>query len=267
MKRLKASNLVAFCKKAYNESWGYVWGGRGKLYNKKEAKFLYSTFHTNKYNKTYYYKTQMKRWGGHKVADCSGLLEAFRKKDATAEMLFRECNKTSQIKNFDDTPGTLLFVDTKGRKVHVGVAIGNGYVIHSKNSAVGVVKEKITNYKWTHYGVPKWILFDISQSNYFSQKTWIKMIQKEFGVQTDGIAGTQTLLHSKTLKQGMKGNLIKLVQKKLIAEGYSVGVSGADGIFGTDTKNGVINYQKANSCIPDGVITARAKTWKTLLNI
>lgn len=266
MKQFKASDLINFCIKAQQDSWGYVWGGRGKTYNKPEADFLYSVFHTDKYDKTYYYKTQMNRWGGHKVADCSGLLEAFRGEDATADMLFRQCNKTGEIKKFDDTPGTLLFIHSNGRKVHVGVAIGNSYVIHSKNSSAGVVKEKISSYGWTHFGIPHWIILDVDKENIFSQKEWVQEIQKEFGVKQDGIAGTQTLLHSKTVEKGMKGQLVKLVQKKLIAEGYSVGCSGADGIFGQNTKQAVINYQKANSCIADGIITAQAKTWRKLLN-
>lgn len=55
------------------------------------------------------------------------------------------------------------------------------------------------------------------------------------------------------LGMGDRGSDVKELQKLLIAEGYSCGSCGADGIFGSGTKNAVIAFQKANGLKPDGL--------------
>lgn len=61
---------------------------------------------------------------------------------------------------------------------------------------------------------------------------------------------------TRILKKGCKGDDVKELQKKL-------GVK-ADGIFGVNTKNAVIKFQKANKLTADGVVgknTAHALGW------
>ena len=55
------------------------------------------------------------------------------------------------------------------------------------------------------------------------------------------------------LKYGSSGNDVKTLQQKLIDNGYDVGSSGADGVFGKNTQNAVMKYQKDNGLTVDGI--------------
>lgn len=59
---------------------------------------------------------------------------------------------------------------------------------------------------------------------------------------------------STLLKVGSRGAAVQDVQKKLVALGYNVGSTGADGIFGNATKNAVIMFQKSVGISQDGIV-------------
>ena len=59
---------------------------------------------------------------------------------------------------------------------------------------------------------------------------------------------------STLLKVGSRGASVQDVQKKLVALGYNVGSTGADGIFGNDTKNAVIKFQGSVRISKDGIV-------------
>lgn len=59
---------------------------------------------------------------------------------------------------------------------------------------------------------------------------------------------------STLLKVGSRGASVQDVQKKLVALGYNVGSTGADGIFGNATKNAVIKFQKSVGISQDGIV-------------
>jgi len=59
---------------------------------------------------------------------------------------------------------------------------------------------------------------------------------------------------NKILLEQSNQNNIKEIQKALIKKGYDVGRQGADGIFGTNTKNAVIKFQKDNGIKPTGFV-------------
>lgn len=67
---------------------------------------------------------------------------------------------------------------------------------------------------------------------------------------------------NRTLKKGMNGDDVKLLQTKLIELNYDLGKSGADGKFGDKTLAAVKNFQKANNLIIDGLVGK--KTLKAL---
>lgn len=80
----------------------------------------------------------------------------------------------------------------------------------------------------------------------------------------DNIAGPKTLAAAPTVRQGAKGNITKWIQKKLISLGYSLNY-GADGIFGQETKQAVMQFQKDNNLIADGIVGKN--TWRKLLGL
>ncbi len=63
------------------------------------------------------------------------------------------------------------------------------------------------------------------------------------------------------LKKGSKGNAVKVMQKMLIACGYSCGSSGADGEFGTATDKALRKFQAdyKNQLIADGIYGAGSR--------
>lgn len=56
-----------------------------------------------------------------------------------------------------------------------------------------------------------------------------------------------------TLKLGSSGSAVSTLQKALEDAGYSVGSSGVDGIYGSDTQAAVKAYQKAKGLTVDGI--------------
>lgn len=63
-----------------------------------------------------------------------------------------------------------------------------------------------------------------------------------------------------TLRKGMKGNEVKVLQVKLNQLGYST--NGIDGIFGNGTYNAVVKFQKNCRLVADGIVGR--KTWDVL---
>lgn len=54
------------------------------------------------------------------------------------------------------------------------------------------------------------------------------------------------------LKLGSRGNDVKELQKKLNSLGFNAGV--VDGIFGTKTRNAVMDFQRKNGLVVDGIV-------------
>lgn len=104
-----------------------------------------------------------------------------------------------------------------------------------------------------------------------SYSSWVAALQKAcnaqgFSKQTvDGEAGPNTLVGCPTLRKGAKGQITKLMQQRLISLGFPCGRSGADGDFGTGTRNAVIAFQRAKGLAADGIVGK--STWRKLLGL
>lgn len=92
-------------------------------------------------------------------------------------------------------------------------------------------------------------------------------VQRAIGAKVDHIAGKETLAKTVTVSRykNNKHAVVKPIQSYLNALGFDCGA--VDGIAGKLFDNAVKSYQKANSCVVDGEITARNKTWKKLLKL
>ena len=97
--------------------------------------------------------------------DCSGLamyffqnLKKISKTDVSANGLWRGCTalKKSELK-----PGDFVFIDTNGRKTHVGYVARDGQVVEARASGYGVEKFPLGARPWTHYGRSKWLKSEI----------------------------------------------------------------------------------------------------------
>ena len=110
---------------------------------------------------------------------------------------------------------------------HVGVYQGDGWVIHAKAHDKGVVRERIEDVNFTHYGVPKGL---------YDGKPARPILRR--GDSGPNVLYLQTLLSS------------------------VVGPIDTDGKFGPKTAAAVIAFQKANGLTVDGVVGP--KTWDAL---
>lgn len=101
----------------------------------------------------------------------------------------------------------------------------------------------------------------------YTYKDFVGDVQRACGAKVDFIAGPETLSKTVTVSttKNRKHAVVKPLQRYLNVLGFDCGV--VDGIAGKLFDNAVKSYQRANSCVCDGEITARNKTWKKLLKL
>ncbi len=151
-------DLVKWAQMAYDNKWGYVWGSHGNVLTANELKRLEKTFGSHVTDKEEYIKSH---WLGRRTSDCVGLIKGYGwydetsgtikygangMKDVTADGMFNAAVKKGPISTMPDIPGIAVW-----HQGHIGVYIGNGYVIHAANTYDGVIKTPITSSGWTHW--------------------------------------------------------------------------------------------------------------------
>ena len=100
---------------------------------------------------------------------------------------------------------------------------------------------------------------------------WVRELQHECNKQgfsnqkVDGIAGPATLAGCPTVRKGAKGNITKLIQKRLLSLGYKLPKLGADGGFDDETVDAVRSFQTDKGLSVDGIVGQG--TWRKLLNL
>lgn len=102
----------------------------------------------------------------------------------------------------------------------------------------------------------------------YTREQFIREVQAACGATVDGIAGPETLGKTVTLSESKNRThpAVLPVQKYLHALGYTR-VGEADGIAGVKFTAAVVAFQEDHRCWADGEITAKNKTWRTLLGL
>lgn len=151
-------DLVKWAQMAYDNKWGYVWGSHGNVLTANEFKRLERTFGSHVTDKEKYIKSH---WLGRRTSDCVGLIKGYgwydetsgtikygtnSMKDVTADGMFNAAVEKGPISTMPDIPGIAVW-----HQGHIGVYVGNGYVIHAANTYDGVIKTPITSSGWTHW--------------------------------------------------------------------------------------------------------------------
>lgn len=151
-------DLVKWAEFAYENKWGYVWGSHGQVLTEKELNRLKNVFGSHVTDKEAYIRSH---WLGRRTSDCVGLIKGYGwynkesgtikygtngMKDVTADGMYTAATEKEPINTMPDIPGLAVW-----HEGHIGVYIGNGYVIHAANTYAGVIKTPITSSGWTHW--------------------------------------------------------------------------------------------------------------------
>nr|DAQ15754.1 MAG TPA: protein of unknown function (DUF3597) [Caudoviricetes sp.] len=157
--------LVEYCKAQLGKPYWY--GCFGQI----SSKALYNT-KKKQYPSQYQWECP-KNQIGKKVHDCIGLIKGYlwsetptskpkykSSQDVSANGMYEKCKSKGKINTMPNEPGVLVFMDN-----HVGVYIGNDYVIEARGHAYGVVKTKLSERKWTKWGECPWIEYSAIKSN------------------------------------------------------------------------------------------------------
>ena len=151
-------DLVAWAWEAYNDGWGYVWGSYGRILTQQYFEDLCEQYpdHVDVYSD--YIQSH---WVGRRCADCAGLIKGYlwynpdthdiqygygSAADYGANSMYNAASECGPISDMPDIPG--LGVWHSG---HVGIYIGNGYVIQAMGTHYGVVKTKLAGSSFTNW--------------------------------------------------------------------------------------------------------------------
>lgn len=135
-----------------------------------------------------YYRQKAAEIGAENIRffDCSGLamyffqnLKGISKNDASANTLWLGCK---QIPKADLKPGDFVFIDTDGRKTHIGYVARDGQIIEARASGYGVEVYPQQSRPWTHCGRHKWLRDEIEGNETVEQvpqrtvKQWQRLL-------------------------------------------------------------------------------------------
>ena len=213
----------------------YVYGAKGAngKFTATKLNFLAKSY-PSVFTKTYIAKA--KKFIGKVCCDCSGLISWYTGKEIGSAQLYQTASTRTRINKNDlsNIPvGAVLW-----KEGHVGVYVGNGYLVEEMGIDYGCVKTKVKDRTFTHY-------LTFSYMSYSTKKT------------TTATAKTKNpyTKPTKTVKFGDSGKSVKWVQYELIEAGYNINV---DGVFGTNTRNAVKKFQKSCKITVGGIVGTKS---------
>ena len=159
--------LVQWAEYAYNNGWGYVYGSHGQVLTESELKTLESVFGGMVSDKEDYIRSH---WMGRRVSDCCGLIKGYGwynattgkieygsngMKDVTANGMYAAATEKGPMSTMPEIPGLAVW-----QEGHIGVYIGNGWVIQAANTWDGVIKTKLSYNRWQGWCKVPYIHYD-----------------------------------------------------------------------------------------------------------
>ncbi len=242
---------------AFQQKWGYIWATAGETWNADKQAALEKKYYSDphKYGDFLQGVKYGNKWFGHKVADCSGLVKWAMKQLGVTKGIYhgsnsqfnKNCKATGKIQKGVNIPvGALIFTGNKvGEHNHVGILVTPTCVCEAKGTQAGVVHTPLSNKKWTYWGLLTDVTYDLQIGDLTA------------GTETN-IPETPVVKHT-TLRHGMKGDEVKLMQSLLAKDGSTLEI---DGIFGVGTQSAVKSFQKRHKLEVDGIVGP--KTWAEL---
>lgn len=150
-------DLARAAKAILPKKWGYIFGKAGIKWTAEMQDEMDKTTE-KKYESARKYG---RKWVGHYVADCSGLVKKLCSQFKVSvphgsnsmwrDSLFEKGELRGSI-----PVGALVFKLRNGDDFyHVGIYVGDGNVVEAQGTQTGVVQTRLTS--WTHYGLVKGI--------------------------------------------------------------------------------------------------------------
>lgn len=148
-------DLAAYAVQAWENNWGYVWGTYGNVLT--ESLFAYKL-------KQYpdgvgkYKDFIQANWLGRRTADCVGLIKGYGWLDASsgairygtngmpdygANQMYQSAVIKGPMSTMPEIPGLAVW-----KSGHIGIYIGNGYVVEAMGTKYGVVKTEAAGRGW-----------------------------------------------------------------------------------------------------------------------
>lgn len=255
-KVISTEALIAKFKQAIAESWGYIWGTHGEMWTSEKQQKLEQTTDADREKGRLYGS----KWIGHMVTDCSGLFYwAFKQLGnyiyhGSNTIWNKYCTYQGDLKNGQRTdgqslkPGTAVFTkklkNGKWNRGHIGLYIGDGWVIEAQGTIEGVKKSKVTLSKWVEWGELKGVNYSISEN----------IAKPPMPTTPEPVAKQYP-----TLRRGARGDNVRKLQTYLHKSGSSLAI---DGIFGPVTESSVRTFQRKYNLKIDGIVGPQ--TWKKL---
>ena len=162
-----AADLALYAIHAWESGWGYVWGTYGNVLT--DSLFAYKQEQYPDGVGTYADFIRS-NWLGGRTTDCVGLIKGYGwldpetltigyatngMPDLGANQMFYSASVSGPIDTMPDTPGLAVW-----QNGHIGVYIGDGYVIEAMNTQCGVVKTQLEGRGWTHWLEIPYINYD-----------------------------------------------------------------------------------------------------------
>lgn len=153
-----STDLVMWAEFAYNKGWGYVWGTYGDVLDRNLFDYKKNQYPNEVGGKAEFIESH---WLGGRTADCVGLIKGYGWFDPTtnkivyatngmpdigADDMYHNATEKGTIDTIPEIPGLAVW-----HKGHIGIYIGNGYVIHAAGTTSGVIKTPIGDSGWTHW--------------------------------------------------------------------------------------------------------------------
>lgn len=156
-----------------------------------------------------------------------------------------------------------LFVTEVGEEACQGVCqyLGVNYIPRDNLSNYPLLKNGSRgNFVYLLQFILNQYAYNIAVDGIFGSNTQraVRDFQSNNSLSVDGIVGNNTWRTLLTLppypllRQGSRGAYVRFAQQLL--ESKFIPVGGIDGIFGANTKNAVITFQRENGLDPDGII-------------
>lgn len=239
---------------------GYIWGTMNKLWTAADQAALEKKYKSDpeKHKDLKLGAQYGKKWIGHKVWDCSGLTKnaaqnlGLNYHHGSNSSYNSDCQHKGKLEKGMKLPvGAWVYTGTSSNRGHIGVVVDEQYVVEAQGTKTGVVKSKLSDKKWTWWGLGKGITFDFIPG----LKVGEDGVEKPASTKKPASKITYP-----TIRRGAKGELVVQLQSLLAKNGSTLAV---DGIFGPGTQSAVRAFQKKHGLVVDGIVGP--KTWEALL--